>query len=77
MHFTDGGRKRVAGRRYDTGTTDRFPIHPVFAVGDASLHTEYCDARRLPAGYDNARATRDLFRWLLAAPRREMTNERV
>jgi rhamnogalacturonyl hydrolase YesR/lysophospholipase L1-like esterase len=44
----------------------------VFAVGDPWFYNEYMDARRLPAGYDNAAAAGNLFRWLLAtaaAPR--------
>jgi unsaturated rhamnogalacturonyl hydrolase len=37
----------------------------VFAVGDPWFYNEYMDQRRLPAGYDNARAAGNLFRWLL------------
>jgi unsaturated rhamnogalacturonyl hydrolase len=37
----------------------------VFAVGDPWLYNEYFDARKLPPGYDNARAGEHLFRWLL------------
>lgn len=38
----------------------------VFAVGDPWLYNEYMDHRRLPEGYDNARAAENLFRWLLS-----------
>ena len=37
----------------------------VFAVGDPWFYNEYMDARRLPEGYDNARAAGNLFQWLL------------
>jgi lysophospholipase L1-like esterase len=37
----------------------------VLAVGDPWLYNEYIDTRRLPPGYDNARAGENLFRWLL------------
>jgi unsaturated rhamnogalacturonyl hydrolase len=36
----------------------------VFAVGDPWFYNEYMDQRRLPAGYDNAKAAENLFRWL-------------
>jgi unsaturated rhamnogalacturonyl hydrolase len=38
----------------------------VFAVGDPWFYNEYMDHRRLPEGYDNARAARNLFRWLFS-----------
>jgi unsaturated rhamnogalacturonyl hydrolase len=37
----------------------------VFAVGDPWLYNEYMDARRLPADYENAKAGKNLFQWLL------------
>jgi hypothetical protein len=37
----------------------------VFAVGDPWLYNEYVNGR-LPAGYDNDNAARDLAKWLLA-----------
>ncbi len=37
----------------------------VVAVGGPWFYNEYMDARRLPAGYDNARVAANLFRWLL------------
>ena len=33
----------------------------VFAVGDPWLYNEYIDTRRLPAGYENAQAGKNLF----------------
>ena len=36
-----------------------------FAVGDPWLYNEYMDGRKLPAGYDNAKAAENLFQWLL------------
>lgn len=42
----------------------------VFAVCDPWLYNEYMDARRLPPGYENAKAGRNLFRWLLTQSRR-------
>jgi unsaturated rhamnogalacturonyl hydrolase len=47
----------MASARYGKGL--------VFAVGDPWLYNEYIDARKLPDGYDNARAAKNLFRWLL------------
>lgn len=37
----------------------------VFAVGDPWFYNEYMDNRKLPDGFDNARAAENLFRWLL------------
>jgi unsaturated rhamnogalacturonyl hydrolase len=41
----------------------------VVAVGDPWLYNEYMYARKLPPGYDNARAARNLFHWLLEGGR--------
>ncbi|HXF99811.1 MAG TPA: DUF4350 domain-containing protein [Bacteroidota bacterium] len=38
----------------------------VFVVGDPWFYNEYMDNRRLPEGYDNARAAENLFRWFLS-----------
>jgi unsaturated rhamnogalacturonyl hydrolase len=43
----------------------------VFAVGDPWLYNEYMDQRRLPPGYENALAARNLFRWVLDRARSE------
>ncbi len=37
----------------------------VFAVGDPWFYNEYMDHRRLPEGFENANAARNLFKWLL------------
>jgi unsaturated rhamnogalacturonyl hydrolase len=37
----------------------------VFAVGDPWLYNEYVDGRKLPTEYDNAKAAKDLSRWLI------------
>ncbi len=37
----------------------------VFAVGDPWLYNEYIDNRRLPADFENFKAARNLFSWLL------------
>ena len=37
----------------------------VFAVGDPWLYNEYMVTRRLPADYENAKAGKNLFQWLL------------
>ena len=37
----------------------------VFAVGDPWLYNEYMDTRRLPAEYENSKAGKNLFSWLL------------
>ena len=38
----------------------------VFAVGDPWLYNEYMDTRRLPIDYENRKAGRNLFQWLLS-----------
>jgi lysophospholipase L1-like esterase len=38
----------------------------VFAVGDPWFYNEYIDNRRLPDGFDNRGAARNLFAWLLS-----------
>ena len=38
----------------------------VFAVGDPWLYNEYFDNRKLPVGYENYKAGKNLFSWLLA-----------
>jgi lysophospholipase L1-like esterase len=37
----------------------------VFAVGDPWFYNEYMDTRRLPPEYENTKAGRNLFQWLL------------
>lgn len=37
----------------------------VFAVGDPWFYNEYMDNRKLPDGFDNRQAARNLFMWLL------------
>ena len=55
--FSDGGDDLMAFSRVGKGA--------VFAVGDPWFYNEYMDQRRLPPGYDNAKAADNLFRWLL------------
>jgi lysophospholipase L1-like esterase len=55
--LTDGDDVIMAFARVGEGA--------VFAVGDPWFYNEYMDERRLPEGYDNARAAQNLFRWLL------------
>jgi unsaturated rhamnogalacturonyl hydrolase len=38
----------------------------VFAVGDPWLYNEYVDGRKLPPEFENAKAAKDLARWLIA-----------
>jgi len=38
----------------------------VFAVGDPWFYNEYMDHRKLPGEFDNSRAARNLFEWLLS-----------
>jgi unsaturated rhamnogalacturonyl hydrolase len=40
----------------------------VFALGDPWLYNEYVDGKKLPAGFDNFQAARDLSVWLLQPP---------
>jgi unsaturated rhamnogalacturonyl hydrolase len=37
----------------------------VFALGDPWLYNEYVDGRKLPPDFDNAKAAKDLARWLI------------
>jgi unsaturated rhamnogalacturonyl hydrolase len=46
----------MAASRYGAGA--------VVAIGDPWLYNEYMDGRRLPAGYDNAVAGKNLFTWI-------------
>ena len=55
--LSDGGDCIIAYARVGRGA--------VFAVGDPWFYNEYMDRRRLPTGYDNARAAGNLFRWLI------------
>ena len=41
----------------------------VFAVGDPWLYNEYIDNTKLPAGFENLKAARNLFSWLLGKAR--------
>lgn len=40
----------------------------VFAVGDPWFYNEYIDNRKLPDGFENFKAARNLFKWLLNNP---------
>jgi unsaturated rhamnogalacturonyl hydrolase len=55
--LTEGGDVIMAFSPFGNGC--------VFAVGDPWYYNEYMDQCRLPAGYDNAKAAENLFRWLL------------
>jgi len=55
--LSQGGDTIMAFARFGSGC--------VFAVGDPWFYNEYMDTRKLPAGYDNARAAENLVRWLL------------
>jgi unsaturated rhamnogalacturonyl hydrolase len=56
--LTEGNDIIMASARYGKGL--------VFAVGDPWLYNEYIDGRKLPDGYDNALAAKNLFQWLLS-----------
>jgi unsaturated rhamnogalacturonyl hydrolase len=61
--FQDEEGILMATAKYGKGT--------VFATVDPWLYNEYTDGRKLPAGYDNYAAGRELVRWILAqVPRR-------
>ena len=55
----DGSDVIIASARYGKGM--------VFAVGDPWFYNEYMDQRRLPEGYDNALAAKNLFGWLFSS----------
>jgi unsaturated rhamnogalacturonyl hydrolase len=54
--LTDKGDVIMATAKYGKGT--------VFAVGDPWFYNEYCNGR-LPAGFDNDKAAKDLAGWFL------------
>jgi hypothetical protein len=56
--LTENGLVLMASARVGKGL--------VFAVGDPWLYNEYMDTRRLPAEYENAKAGKNLFEWLLS-----------
>jgi len=55
--LTDKGDVIVATAKYGKGT--------VFAVGDPWFYNEYIDGRKLPADFENFKATNDLVNWLI------------
>jgi unsaturated rhamnogalacturonyl hydrolase len=55
--LTDKGDVIMAVGKLGKGT--------VFAVGDPWLYNEYVDGRKLPPDFDNAKAAKDLARWLI------------
>ncbi len=56
--LVDGGDVIIAATEFGRGL--------VFAVGDPWFYNEYMDLRRLPEGYDNALAAKNLFQWLFS-----------
>ncbi|SER93989.1 glycoside hydrolase family 88 protein [Pedobacter rhizosphaerae] len=55
--LTDNGDVIIATAKYGKGT--------VFAVGDPWFYNEYIDGRKLPADFENFKATNDLVNWLI------------
>jgi len=55
--LTDKGDVLIATAKYGKGT--------VFAVGDPWFYNEYIDGRKLPADFENFKATNDLVNWLI------------
>ena len=55
--LTDQGDVIIATAKYGKGT--------VFAVGDPWFYNEYIDGRKLPAEFENFKATNDLVNWLI------------
>jgi unsaturated rhamnogalacturonyl hydrolase len=55
--FQDSEGILMATAKYGKGT--------VFATVDPWLYNEYTDGRKLPAGYDNFAAARELIKWIL------------
>lgn len=55
--LTDKGDVVIATAKYGKGT--------VFAVGDPWFYNEYIDGRKLPAEFENFKATNDLVKWLI------------
>jgi len=64
--FEDDEGILMATAKYGKGT--------VFATVDPWLYNEYTDGRKLPAGYDNFAAGKELVQWILAQiPRRALS----
>ncbi|MGD0337159.1 MAG: GDSL-type esterase/lipase family protein [Bacteroidota bacterium] len=59
--LTENGLVLMAAARFGKGL--------VFVIGDPWLYNEYMDTRRLPAEYENSKAGRNLFQWLLGNAR--------
>jgi lysophospholipase L1-like esterase len=55
--LTENGLILMAAARFGKGR--------VFAIGDPWLYNEYMDTRRLPIDYENSKAGKNLFQWLL------------
>ncbi|NII84169.1 MULTISPECIES: glycoside hydrolase family 88 protein [unclassified Pedobacter] len=55
--LTDNGDVLIATAKYGKGT--------VFSVGDPWFYNEYIDGRKLPADFENFKATNDLVNWLI------------
>ena len=55
--LTDRGDVIMAYSKYGNGS--------VFAVGDPWFYNEYFDNRKLPEGFENFKAAKNLLRWLL------------
>jgi unsaturated rhamnogalacturonyl hydrolase len=67
--YRDHGDILMATAKYGKGT--------VFATVDPWLYNEYTDGRKLPAGYDNYAAGKELVRWILQqAPRQLIAGTR-
>lgn len=60
--FTDGEDVIMAGSKVGNGF--------VFAVGDPWIYNEYYDNRKLPVEYENYKAAKNLFSWLLEKSKR-------
>ncbi|MGA2672514.1 MAG: glycoside hydrolase family 88 protein [Terracidiphilus sp.] len=61
----DRGDILMASAKYGQGT--------VFATVDPWLYNEYTDGRKLPAGYDNFAAGKELVRWILGQVQRQLS----
>jgi unsaturated rhamnogalacturonyl hydrolase len=55
--LTKEGKNIIAVAKYGKGA--------VFAIGDPWLYNEYIDGRKLPADFDNYKATHDLVKWAI------------
>lgn len=65
LAVTPPAKPMLEDQGYVVMAVSKFGKGTVFAVGDPWLYNEYTDGRKLPPDFDNAKAAKDLTRWLI------------